>query len=207
MKKYKMAIGSCGPSILYTNIIKADSPEEAARLYLGVFAKDEDIAKVAQRMFEVEERAIREDGDGFVDAMGADIADGSNVAFISRQDTNSIKEGRVYGITKSTISVMSDNKQYRLVSDPDDGRSIKKAIVINWKKRKGKKDSGIDAFGQTLKDGGFVAYRKDVYEGNCKGFLYGTITKVTGTYVFIRDIESEKEIRRRHDLVVVIYHS
>ena len=35
LKKYRMAVGICGPTVLYTNIIKAYSPEDAARKYLG----------------------------------------------------------------------------------------------------------------------------------------------------------------------------
>lgn len=207
MKKFKMAVGTCGPRILYTNIIRANSPEEAARMYLGYEGTEEDIAKVAPRMFEVEERAARKEDDHFVDALGAEIEIGQDVVFICRQDKNALRKGKVHSSTKSTIMVKSDNKLYRLVSDPEDGLSIKKAIVIDWKKDRAKKDSCTDGIGQPIKEGKTVAYRQELYVGNCKGFLYGTVIKITATYVFIRDIETEKDIRRRHDLVVVINHT
>ena len=207
MKKYKMAVGACGPRIMYTNIIRANSPEEAARIYLGYNGTEEEVVKVASRMFEIEDRAVRKEDEHFVDALGAEIEIGQDIAFICRQDKNALRKGKVHNITKSTIAVKSDDKLYRLVSDPEDGLSIKKAIVIDWKKERTKKDSSTDGIGQPLKEGKTVAYRQEVYVDNCKGFLYGTITKVTGTYVFIRDIETEKEIRRRHDLVIVINHS
>lgn len=207
MKKYKMAVGICGPRILYTSIIKADSPEEAARIYLGYDAKEEDVAEVAPRMYEVADRAVRKEDEHFVDAIGAEIEIGQDIAFICRQDKNALRKGKVQNITKSTIAVKSDNKLYRLVSDLENGLSIKKAIVIDWKKERAKKDSYIDGIGQPLKEGKTVAYRQEVYVDNCKGFLYGTLVKVTGTYAFIRDMETEKEVRRRHDLIIVINHA
>lgn len=207
MKKFKMAVGVCGPHIMYTNIIRADTPEEAARVYLGYNCKEEDVAKVASRMFEVEDRAVRKEEDHFIDALGADIEIGQEVAFICRQEKNAIRKGKVHGITKSTIEVRYDDKQCRLVSDPEDGLSIRKAIVIDWKKGRAKKDSSMDAIGQPLRVGKTVAYRQEVYVDNCKGFSYGRIEKIAGTYAFILDIETEKEIRRRHDLIVVINHS
>ncbi len=207
MKKFKMAVGACGPRILYTNIIRANSPEEAARIHLGYNATEEDIAKVASRMFEVGDRAVRKEDDHFVDALGAEIEIGQDIAFICRQDKNALRKGKVHNITKSTIAVKSDDKLYRLISDPEDSLSIKKAIVIDWKKEKAKEDSYIDGIGQPLKEGKTVAYRQETYADNCKGFLFGTITKVTGTYAFIRDIETEEETRRRHNLIIVINHS
>lgn len=207
MKKFKMAVGTCGPRILYTNIIKADSPEEAARIYLGINGKEEDIPKMASRMIEVEKRAVRNENDHFIDALGAEINIGQDVAFINRQEKNAIRKGKVQNITKNTIAVQYDNKLCRLVSDPEDGISIKKAIVIDWKKARAKKDSQVDAIGQPLEEGKTVAYRQEVYINNCQGFLYGSIIKVTGTYALIRDTETDKEIRRRHDLIVVINHT
>ncbi len=204
MKKFKMAVGACGPHIMYTNIIRANSPEEAARKYLGADAKEETVAAVSSRMFELEERTVRDDNDSFVDALGVDIEIGKDIAFISRQDKNAIKTGNVAAMTKSTITVMADDKQYRLVSDPEDGRSIRKAIVINGAERIASNNSSTDALGQPLKEGNAVAYRQDVYVNNCKGFSFGTITKVTGTYAFIRDAITKEEIRRRHDLIVII---
>ena len=204
MKKYKMAVGACGPQIMYTNIIKAESPEEAARIYLGADANEEKIAMVSSRMFEVEERTVRSDNDCFVDALGADIEIGKEVAFISRTDTNSIIKGTVTAITKSTITVTTDNKQYRLVSDPEDGRSINKAIVINQIEIASSNNTNTDALGRPLEEGSLVAYRQDVYAGNCKGFAFGTITKVTGSFAFICDAVTKEENRRRHNLIVRI---
>ena len=119
MKKYKMALGACGPHIMYTNIIRADSPEEAAKMYLrevagsplevlGVETKEEDIKRVASRMFEVEDRAVRKEDEHFVDAFGTEIDFGQSVAFICRQDKNAIRQGKVQNITKSTITVKSE---------------------------------------------------------------------------------------------------
>lgn len=207
MKKFKMVLGTCGPHIMYTNIIKADSPEEAARKYLGYDATEEEVAKTASHMYEVEPRAVRNEDESFVDAIGVEIGMGKSIAFICRQDANSIKEGKVSRITKSTITVVSGDKQYRLLADPEEGRSIKKAIVIDWKKKKASKDSHVDAIGQLLKAGSSVAYRQETYADNCKGFLYGTITKVTGTYAFIRDMEKGNEVRRKHGLIVVMKHA
>lgn len=204
MKKYKMAVGACGPRILYTNIIRAKSPEEAARIYLGGKGNKGEIKGIASRMREIEDRSVRKEDENFVDALGAEIEIGKDAAFISRQDKNAIREGTVINVTKSTITVKSGDNQYRLVSDAEDGLSIKRAIVIDWEIEKGKDDSPVDALGQRLEEGCIVAYRQDVYINNCKGFSFGTITKVTGTYAFIRDIETERETRRRHDLLVAI---
>lgn len=207
MKKFKMAVGICGPRVMYTNIIKAESPEDAASIYLGINAKKKEIKEVASRMFEVEERTVRKEGDNFIDALGAEIEIGKDIAFISRQDKNAIRKGKVHNITKSTITVNSDDKLYRLVSDPDDGLSIKKAIIIDWKTERAENESNTDAIGQPLCEGKTVAYRQETYADNCKGFFYGTILKVTGTYAFIHDLETKNEVRRRHDLIVVINHS
>lgn len=42
MKKWKIAVGVCGGRVLYTNIIKAHSPEEAAKKYLEEDLFEED---------------------------------------------------------------------------------------------------------------------------------------------------------------------
>ena len=63
LKKYRMAVGICGPTVLYTNIIKAYSPEDAARKYLeeGVAEgsvdeiTDEKVVKIAKEMHELAE--------------------------------------------------------------------------------------------------------------------------------------------------------
>lgn len=34
MKKWKICVGICGPTLLWTNVIKANSEEEAVRKYL-----------------------------------------------------------------------------------------------------------------------------------------------------------------------------
>ena len=34
MKKWKIALGACGPEIMYSNVIKAPTKEEAVRIYM-----------------------------------------------------------------------------------------------------------------------------------------------------------------------------
>ena len=205
MKKYKMFVGSCGPHFMYTNIIKADSPEEAARIHLGDKATDEEIKHASSLMREIQGRPVRGKDEAFIDEQGVDISIGATVAFICRQEKNSIKEGKVSGLNKSSITVVSGNKEYRLISDRNDGLTIHKVLVIKKKKKNAGSTLAIDAIGQPIKARSRVAFRREVYADNCKGFNFGKIVSVSAKFATIKnDITYYGECKRRHDYIVVI---
>lgn len=55
MKKYKIALGICGPHVLYSNVIRARDERDAVVRYLtgeGEAVTDESVEKLLKRTFE-----------------------------------------------------------------------------------------------------------------------------------------------------------
>ena len=193
LKKYRMAVGICGPTVLYTNIIKAYSPEDAARKYLEESVAegsvdeitDDKIAKIAKEMYELAEAEALT---AHYDACGEVIEINDTViAAIS----NSIVKGTVVKLTNRSIMIAESGKEYTVTINRNDYKEI-----AGERKPFFAKVVKVDrnTAGKTLEPGAHVAYL-EIDFGTCTGFGFGTVSRITPSYVYINTEKSE-EIRK-----------
>lgn len=184
LKKYRMAVGACGPTILYTNIIKAYSPEEAARKFLE---DEEDIsedrvAEIAKRMRELEEPKPLKD---LYDCCGNKMElDDSVLAAIDK----TFVIGRISKQTNRGVKVMADDKEYSVTIHKDDHKEINGSDTPFFAKLI-KLSEGM-AINNDVEVGSFVAFIESHF-GTCRGFVTGTVTRITPSYVYIDAGENE----------------
>ena len=193
LKKYRMAVGICGPTVLYTNIIKAYSPEDAARKYLeeGIAEgsvdeiTDDKISKIAKEMYEL---AGTEALSPHYDACGEVIeVDDTVIAVVN----NAIVKGTVVKLTNRSIKIAESGREYTVTINRNDYKEISGERRPFFAKVV-KADS--NSAGNTPDPGSYVAYLEIDY-GTCTGFGFGTVSRITPSYVYINTEKSE-EIRK-----------
>lgn len=189
LKKYRMAVGVCGPTVLYTNIIRAYSSEEAARFYLdenndsGKEITDEMVSEIANKMHEIEETKAL---DVYYDACGKHLEIGCMVLFIGKMV---IVKGTIIKLTNRSVKITSNDGDCTISIGKDDYKEIegKKepcfARIIRITD-----DMTLDA---DLDVGAFVTYLK-IRFGTCSGFGFGTVVRITPSYVYIDTGNGEK---------------
>ena len=114
LKKFRMAVGLCGPQILYTNIIKAYTAEEAAIKYyeeLGEEVSEEKLAETARQMYEIEDEKPLE---AYYDCRKEPFGIGDNIFAILKEDKShpAICRATVTALTNRGIKVLSNEKEY-----------------------------------------------------------------------------------------------
>ena len=200
MKKYKIAVGLCGPTIIYTNIIKAASPEEAARKYyesLGEPFSEEQITDMASRARLIEK--VDRKKKGFYDVTGAKIKEGDAVAFIHRYEEYLLKidTGKVKRFTKAKAFVENaDGEEFGFVSDEDSKvlRIVKIPESIEIYKGEDDETTAIDALGQKIEIGDEVVYLGAfrVGGGNTRFNYVGKVTDIDSRYIRAEGMNGRK---------------
>ena len=193
LKKYRMAVGICGPTVLYTNIIKAYSPEDAARKYLeeGVAEgsvdeiTDDKVAKIAKEMYELAEtEALTSHYDAYGEVIGIDDTVISVV-------NNTIVKGTVVKLTNRSVKIAESGKEYTVTINRNDFKEISgerrpffaKVVKVDR-----------DTAGSTPEPGSNVAYL-EIDFGTCTGFGFGTVSRISPSYVYINNDNGE-ELRK-----------
>ena len=205
-KRYRMAVGACGPNIMYTNIIKADSPEEAAKIYLEALETDgeEKIEEVASRMMEIEGPRVRGEDESIVDSGDRVLEIGDKVAVIANRSKNEIVTATVKELKRSSVIVTGLNgTDMTYHTDQEDGVTIKKAVKLAAIKVTDKTDVAKDALGQEIVIDQACAYRLPIYVNSCKGFGYGIVRRMTPSNVYI-EIPGESELQRKMNNNIVM---
>ncbi len=197
LKKYKMAVGICGPTVLYTNIIKAYSAEEAAKLYLdenndaGKEITDEMVSEIAKKMFEIEEAKAL---DAHYDACGERLVVGNRILCAVKMQ---IVEGTIVKLTNRGVKVSLDNSDFSISIGQNDYKEIDGENLPFFAKIVKLNDNM--ASNADVEIGSFVAYM-DIRFGTCMGFGFGTVTRITPSYVYI-DTGNDEIIRKSADKV------
>ena len=197
LKKYKMAVGICGPTVLYTNIIKAYSAKEAAKLYLnenndaGKEITEEMVSEIAKKMFQIEEAKALE---SHFDARGERLEIGNKVLCAVN---TSIVEGVIAKLTNRGVKVSFENSDRTIAIGQNDYKEIDgEKLPFFAKIVKVTDDMASNA---DVEIGSFVAYM-DIRFGTCMGFGFGTVTRITPSYVYI-DTGNDEIIRKSADKV------
>lgn len=202
MKKYKFAVGLCGPQIIYTNIIKAVSPEEAARKYfesLGEPFTEEQVTDMASRARLVE--AVVRKKKGFYDVAGTKIKEGDTVAFVHRYEEYLLKidTGKVKRFTKAKAFVENAaGEEFGFVSDKDSKvlRIVKIPENIDIYKGEDAEATAIDALGQKIEIGNEVVYLGAfrVGGGNTSFNYVGKVTDIDSRYISAEGMNGRRKM-------------
>ena len=198
LKKYKMAVGICGPTVLYTNIIKAYSAEEAARLYLQENNEgeitDEMVYQTAKRMFEIEEEKAL---DNHFDVNGKCLEIGNPVLTIIN---GAFIRGAITKLTNRSVKIVSNNNEYTLTISSHDYKEIDGERKPYFAKIVKLTDG--QATDSNVEVGSFVAYM-DTNFGHCTGLGFGTVTQITPSYIYITT-EANDAIRKSASKVYLL---
>ena len=211
MKKYKIALGICGPRVLYTNIIKAHSKEEAVDKYISEKGKpcsETERERLLYYTAEYESKPRTEK----VDNKSTDTADdfmndyemnkvqvGDCVAFICLMPNEkgfrryNVQEGVITKMTKTSAEIYSEKmgQTYRVMvtSGAYDGNDFREPRLKKVAKlfNKYESEDGVfaDALSQSVHEGDVAACMADMYQDSCPGFIKMKVQKVTNNFAMM----------------------
>lgn len=181
LKNYKMALGTCGPEIIYTDIIKAYSPEEAARKYLlSGYTEDavteEKIAELAKAFHEVPPKTALE---VYYDCCGEKMDKGDQVYAVINM---AFVEGIITKLSSRSVKVAYGDKEHNITINSNDKKTIN-GIEMPYFSKLLKRVSTTDEM-QDITTGSYVAFIKTSFN-SFDGIGFGEVTRVTSSYVYI----------------------
>ena len=91
LKKYRFAVGICGPTVLYTNIIRAEDERSAAMIYLSEIGKDLTDENISEQLRHIKGIVPKEARNRLLDYLGKEIVLGDEVMFYKKQVWGSSK--------------------------------------------------------------------------------------------------------------------
>ena len=205
MKKYRIALGICGPTVMYSKIIKAYSEEEAVKKYLADSGEECTDDKVKNLIRFTREKVSVKDDDPSLGTMYDFelnvLQVGDRVAFICNQPNDegfrrySVQEGVISKISDSSAEIYSEvlDKTFRVMktsgayigNDVSDYRLKKVAKLMNHYEPE--ENSLNDSLGQGVHEGDTIVYMADIYQDSCEGFIKGIVQKESATMVFVEN--------------------
>ena len=200
IKKYRFAVGNCGPTILYTKTIYAENAESAAKTYLSGQGKDLSDENIKALLKNVHEIVPREKPEKIMDYLEREIVLGDEVVFIRNraEEPPKLMLGRVEKISDRSIVVKtSAGESNRIFSSEDDFGVLSRVIIMTHKPER--MEEGVcDAVGYPVKENDIVAFMKPISNSRCDGFQTGVVSRITESFI------SVNETRRAPNRVVVI---
>ena len=182
-RKFKICVGACGPTLLYTNIIKAEDERDAVIQYLssdGNTPTEEEVQRYISYTHEVVPTPKRKDDEPIVDTLGKPFAIGDKAAFI-RNTAPSFVVGEVTKINNSSVVIKTSDGRENRVTCSKGSFCVEYAVILNDRiKRNGDKQ---DATGYPVLVDDKVLFVRDVY-GNIS-LVQGTIKDIKNTRVSV----------------------
>ncbi len=200
LKKYRFAIGACGPTILHTNIIRAENEEAAARIYLSEIGEEQTDENITELLRRVSEIVPKENPDRILDYAGKEISLGDEVMFIRNKTgtPSKLMAGRVNKISEKSIVIMTqDGESNRVILPEDEAECLPRVIVMNPRPKR-TNEGVVDASGYPLLEGDPIVYMKAIAYGRCDGFQTGSVERLVGKSIVVNGT------KRTPDRVVVI---
>ncbi len=200
LKKYRFFAGACGPTALYSNIIRAEDEVSAVKLYLAELGEEETDENVAKQLRNIREIVPKEIPDKLLDFMNKEISVDDDVMFIRNSSGKAPKLlfGKVEKITGKSIVVKAQSgESVRIILAEEESDSISRVIIMNPRPLRSVGDT-TDASGYPLMVGDPVVYMKPTAYNRCEGFEVGTVEKISDKTISIN------ETRRTSDRIVVI---
>ena len=195
LKKYRFAVGICGPTVLYTNIIRAEDERSAAMIYLSEIGKDLTDENISEQLRHIKEIVPKETPDRLLDYLEKEIVLGDEVMFIKNKygEAPRLMPGKVDKISgKSIVITTESGESNRVILSEKDDECLSRVIVMQL--RPERKNNGVaDASGYPLIEGDPVVYMKTSVHNRCDGFQTGMITRFTAKYIEINGTKRTSE--------------
>ena len=182
LKKYRFAVGVCGPTVLYTNIIRAEDERAAATLYLSEIGKELTNENITELLKYVREIIPKENPDKIMDYTEREIALGDEVMFIRNKfgEAPKLLSGKVDKISGKSIVIRTQTgESNRIILAEDESECLSRVVVMNARPER-KNEGFVDASGYPVMEGDPIVYMKAIAYSRCDGFQTGHVTRVTG---------------------------
>ncbi len=200
LKKYRFFVGACGPTMMYSNIIRAEDEVSAAKLYLTEQGEEASDEAVAEQLRFIREVVPKETPEKLFDFMNKEISVDDDVMFIRNSSSKAPKlmPGKVEKITgKSVVIKTPAGESVRVILAEDEEDSIARIIVMSPRPERAA-EGVVDASEYPLLEGDPVVYMKAIAYNRCEGFDVGTVEKISGKSLEVNGT------RRTPERVVVI---
>ena len=199
MKKYRFFTGQCGPTSLYSNIIRAHDEREAAIKYLGGNEQEISDVDIHRCLKNIVEIVTEEAPDQLLDVFGTVLVIGVPVVYIrnSRYSAPVFLKGTIKRMTGKSVEIDSEDGSVDklILSAGTEGMILKILVMADRPQREGEP---VDVTGYPIKVGDKVAYMDDIYTNSCKKLLPGTVEKISRDTVYL------SKTRRKSNRMVVI---
>ena len=202
LKKYRIFVGMCGPTPLYSDTIRAEDERAAVITYLTEIGKEVTIENINEQLRHVREIVpnIKKTPEKLLDCLGKELTLGADVMFMRRKygEGTKLMSGKVDKVSGKSIVVRTQSgESNRIMLSTDSDDSIDRVIVMAPRPERVNGEV-LDASGYPILEGDTVAYMIPAEFGTSDGFGTGTVTKFTAKSVEVNGT------KRPFDRVVVI---
>lgn len=185
LKKYRIFLGMCGPTVLQTNIIKAQDKREAVIQYLtdnDMEQTEDNIQKYLEHTGEVLPTPKRKDNQPLVDSFGNALSFGKTVVFIRNDKPSALVLGGVTKVTNSSVLITAlDGKESRVSCAKGTFKVDRVAVVKKRRQRVAEDDERKDATGYPVRVGDKIIFEESNY--GQKTLRAGTVKKIRNATV------------------------
>ena len=198
LKKYRFFVGACGPTMMYSNIIRAEDEISATKIFLAEMNEEPTEENIQKRLRNIREVVPKAKPEKLLDCTGREISVGDNVMAIKGASGTApeLVPGTVEKIPgKSIVVKISNGDTVRIALSKYETDSLAKVIVLDPRPERGS-EGVLDASGYPIEENDKVAYVYSPY--STSELKIGTIKKLSSKTVLVDDT------RKRPDKVVVL---
>ena len=200
LKKYRFATGICGPTILYSNTIRAEDEIAAAKIYLTETGKEITDESISELLRHISEIVPKETPDQLFDCMGREISEDDDVAVIKSNEgaAPELSFGKIEKISGKSVSVKTPTgESVRVMLTKSEADTMTRVLVMGQRPAKECTDV-FDGSGYPLQVGDRIAYMDPAYFRGNIIFKVGTVEKITPKTIMVNGT------RKTPDRTVVI---
>ena len=200
LKKYRFFAGACGPTMLYSNIIRAGDERTATIIYLKEMGKDATEENIADELHNIREIIPKVNPDHLLDFLEKEIKVGDDVMFIKNKSGSAPKlcPGKVAKVTGKRIVVEDTTGDSSRIMLPEDESECLPRVIVMSPRPERPADGMIDASGYPVLDDDPIAYMKIPPYSNSVEFEMGRIEAIKGNKVLVNGT------RKTVDRIVVL---
>ena len=198
LRKFRFFVGACGPTMMYSNIIRAEDEVSAIKIYLAELGEEPTEENIEKRLRFIREVVPKDTPEKLLDCMGREISVGDEVMVIKGASGTSpeLVPGTVEKIPGKSITVKTrTGETVRVMLAKGEVDSLSKAIVLDPRPARAV-EGVLDASGYPIEENDRVAYVFSPY--SISELKVGTVKKISAKTVVVDDT------RKRPDKVVVI---
>lgn len=198
LKKYRFFVGACGPTMMYSNIIRAEDEISATKIYLSGSGSEPTDEEIQEQLRYIREVIPKDTPEKLLDCKDQEISVGDDVIVIKGGAGLSPKlvHGTVKKLSAKSIQVEDQaGTSFRIMLGADEESSMSKVFIMS--PRPSRSVEGVmDATGYPIREGDPVVYLYTYFHEY--SFKTGNVSKITEKSLVVDDT------RKSFDRVVVI---